>query len=224
MPGMYHAGDYDLAGSAVGAVERGEILPRGDILVGDVLIGLASSGVHSNGYSLVRRLVKESGLAWEAPAPFEPAASVAEALLAPTRIYVRPVLAAIESVGGTDGAVKALAHITGGGLSENVPRVLPDTVAARIDLSSFAAPAVFGWLAQTGRLSDAEMLKTFNCGIGMVLVVAKAEADAVVRTLQEAGEAPFVVGEIVPPGGARSDAKGRGNAWAVNYVGALRYA
>ena len=175
---MYQPGDYDLAGFSVGAVERGEILPRGDIVPGDVLIGLASSGVHSNGYSLVRRLVKESGLAWDAPAPFEAGVSLAEALLAPTRIYVKPLLAAIEAVGGTDGAVKALAHITGGGLSENVPRVLPETVAARIDLASFAAPPVFGWLAQTGRLPDAEMLKTFNCGIGMVMVVAKAEADA----------------------------------------------
>src|SRR6185312_8337374 len=219
MPGMYQAGDYDLAGFAVGAVERGEILPRGDILVGDVLIGLASSGVHSNGYSLVRRLVKESGLAWEAPAPFEAGASVAEALLAPTRIYVKPVLAAIEAVGGTEGPVKALAHITGGGLSENVPRVLPDTVAARIDLSAIAVPPVFGWLARGAGLDDAEMLRTFNCGIGMVLIVAKAEADSVVRTLQEAGEAPFVIGEIVPPGGARSEAKGRGNAWAVLYAG-----
>ena len=224
MPGMYQPGDYDLAGFAVGAVERGEILPRGDIVVGDVLIGLASSGVHSNGYSLVRRLVKESGLAWEAPAPFEPSVSLAEALLAPTRIYVKPVLAAIEAVGGTEGAVKALAHITGGGLSENVPRVLPETVAARIDLSAFAALPVFGWLAQTGRLPDVEMLKTFNCGIGMVIVVAKAEAEGVIRMLQEAGEAPFVIGGIVPPGGARTDAKGKGDTWAVQYAGALRYA
>ncbi len=223
MPGMYQPGDYDLAGFAVGAVERGEMLPRGDIIVGDVLIGLAASGVHSNGYSLVRRLVKESGLAWEAPAPFEPQRSLAEALLAPTRIYVQPVLAAIEAAGGTHGAVKALAHITGGGLSENVPRVLPDNVAARIDLASFAVLPVFGWLAEIGRLPDAEMLKTFNCGIGMVLVVAKAEADQVVRMLQEAGEAPYVIGEIVPPGGARSDAKGKGETWAVQYAGALRH-
>src|SRR4029079_7791646 len=122
MPVMSQPGDSAVAGFAGGAVERGEILPRGDIAVGDKLIGLASSGVHSNGYSLVRRLVKESGLAWEAPAPFEPGVSRAEALLAPTRIYVRPLLAAIEAVGGTDGSVKALAHITGGGLSENVPR------------------------------------------------------------------------------------------------------
>jgi phosphoribosylformylglycinamidine cyclo-ligase len=224
MPGMYAAGDYDLAGFSVGAVERGQILPRGDIAVGDRLIGLASSGVHSNGYSLVRRLVTEAKLAWDAPAPFEPGATVAEALLAPTRIYVKPLLAAIEVAGGTEGAIKALAHITGGGLSENVPRVLPNTVAARIDLSAFNAPPVFGWMAKVGRLSDAEMLKTFNCGIGMVMVVAKDETDTVVRALQEAGEVPFVIGEIVPPGGERSDAKGKGDAWAVQYTGALRYA
>ncbi len=224
MPSMYAAGDYDLAGFAVGAVERGQILPRVDVEVGDKLIGLAASGVHSNGYSLVRRLVAEAKLAWEAPAPFEPGVTVAEALLAPTRIYVKPVLAAIEGTGGTDGAIKALAHITGGGLSENVPRVLPNTVAARIDLSAFAAPPVFGWMAQVGRLSDAEMLKTFNCGIGMVLVLAKSEADAVVRALQEAGEAPFVIGEIVPPGGEKSDAKGKSDAWAVQYAGALHFA
>jgi len=224
MPGMYQAGDYDLAGFAVGAAERGQLLPRSDIAVGDVLIGLASSGVHSNGYSLVRRLVKESGLSWDAPAPFAPPSSLATELLAPTRIYVKPVLAAIEATGGTEGAVKALAHITGGGLSENVPRVLPESVAARIDLSAIPAVPVFGWLAETGRLSDAEMLKTFNCGIGMVLVVAAGETDAVLRALQEAGEAPYVIGEIVPPGGERSEAKGRGNAWAVQYTGALSYA
>jgi phosphoribosylformylglycinamidine cyclo-ligase len=224
MPGMYQPGDYDLAGFAVGAVERGEILPRSDIVPGDVLIGLASSGVHSNGYSLVRRLVKESGLAWEAPAPFEPDLSLAAALLAPTRIYVRPILAVIEAVGGAHGAVKALAHVTGGGLSENLPRVLPDSVAARIELSSFVSLPVFRWLAETGRLADAEMLKTFNCGIGMVMVVAKADADGLVRLLQEWGEAPYVIGEIVPPGGERSEAKGRGTAWAVRYTGALRYA
>ncbi|MFA5900390.1 MAG: phosphoribosylformylglycinamidine cyclo-ligase [Hyphomicrobium sp.] len=223
MPGMYQPGDYDLAGFAVGAVERGEILPRSDFAVGDVLVGLASSGVHSNGYSLVRRLVQESGLAWDAPAPFEPDSSLAAALLAPTRIYVKPLLAAIEAAGGAHGAVKALAHITGGGLTENVPRVLPETVAARIDLGSFPAPPVFDWLARTGRLSDAEMLKTFNCGIGMVLVVAGAEAEGVVRSLQEAGEAPYVIGAIVPPGGARSDAKGKGDTWAVQYAGSLRF-
>lgn len=224
MPGMYQPGDYDLAGFAVGAVERGEILPRTDIEVGDVLIGLAASGVHSNGYSLVRRLVAESGLNWDAPAPFDQGRSLAEALLAPTRVYVKPVLAAIEAVGGAHGAIKALAHITGGGLSENVPRVLPETVAARIDLGSFAALPVFGWLASTGRLPDEEMLKTFNCGIGMVMVVAKADADGLVRLMQEWGEAPYVIGEVVPPGGARSEAKGKGDTWAVQYSGRLQYA
>ncbi|MDH4983799.1 phosphoribosylformylglycinamidine cyclo-ligase [Hyphomicrobium sp. D-2] len=224
MPGMYQPGDYDLAGFSVGAAERGQILPRDDIAVGDVLIGLSSSGVHSNGYSLVRRLVKESGLSWEAPAPFAPGKTLAEALLAPTRIYVKPLLAAIRATGGAkDGAIKALSHITGGGLSENVPRVLPENVAARIDLSAISVPPVFGWMANIGRLDDAEMLKTFNCGIGMVIVVASADADAVTAALEAAGEKPTRIGEVVPPGGERSEAKGRGNAWAVQYTGALTY-
>ncbi len=223
MSGMYAAKDYDLAGFAVGAVERGEILPRSDIAVGDVLIGLPSSGVHSNGYSLVRRLAEQQGLGWDAPAPFEAKSTLAEALLTPTRIYVKPLLAAIKATGGARGAIKALAHITGGGLSENLPRVLPDTVAARIDLGAFAAPPVFGWLAKAGRLSDAEMLKTFNCGLGMIVVAAKGHAEAVLAVLKAAGEAASIVGEITPPGGARSDAKGKGEAWAVAYAGAVRY-
>jgi phosphoribosylformylglycinamidine cyclo-ligase len=223
MPGMYAAKDYDLAGFAVGAVERGEILPRGDIAVGDVLIGLPSSGVHSNGYSLVRRLAEQQGLGWDAPAPFDSGRTLSEALLTPTRIYVKPVLSAIKATGGARGAIKALAHITGGGLSENVPRVLPDNVAARIDLGAFTVPAVFGWLAEAGRLSDAEMLKTFNCGLGMIVVVAKGQAESVLAALQAAGEAASIVGEITPPGGARSDAKGKGEAWAVAYAGTLRY-
>ena len=160
MPGMYKTGDYDLAGFAVGAVERHEVLPRADIAVGDTLIGLQSSGVHSNGYSLVRKLVSHAGLDWSAPAPFASGKTVAEALLTPTRIYVKPVLAAIRATGGSgpDGAIKALSHITGGGLSENLPRVMPTNVAARVDLSSFKAPAVFGWLAkhrQSRRCRDA---------------------------------------------------------------------
>jgi len=223
MPGMYAGHDYDLAGFAVGAVERGLILPRGDVAVGDVLIGLASSGVHANGYSLVRKLVTAQGLAWETPAPFAPDKSLAEALLAPTRIYVKPLLAAIEATGGPEGTIKALAHITGGGLTENLPRVLPATVAARIDLATFAAAPVFGWLAKAGGLDDAEMLKTFNCGIGMVVVAAKAEADAVLAALKEAGESAVLIGEITAPGGARSGAKGKGDAWAVGYTGTLRY-
>ncbi len=223
MPGMYAAKDYDLAGFAVGAAERGLILPRSDVAIGDVLIGLASSGVHSNGYSLVRRLVVEAKLAWDAPAPFDATKTLAEVLLTPTRIYVKPVLSAIDATDGPEGAIKALAHVTGGGLTENLPRVLPETVAARIDLTSFTAPPVFGWLAQTGQLDDFEMLKTFNCGIGMVVVAAKSEADAVIAALRDAGETPVVIGEITAPSGAKSDAKGKGGAWAVSYKGSLRY-
>ena len=223
MPGMYAQGDYDLAGFSVGAVERGQILPRSDIVPGDVLIGLPSSGVHSNGYSLVRRLVADKHLAWNAPAPFAPQITVAEALLTPTRIYVRALLAAIKATGDAPGAVKtgaikALAHITGGGLTENVPRVLPSDVAARIDLSSFTAPAVFGWLAAAGNISDAEMLKTFNCGIGMVLIAAKNDTPGVLAALRAGGESPLTIGEVIPGGGARSDAKGRGETWAVSYA------
>jgi len=224
MPGHYRGGDYDLAGFAVGAVERGEILPRPDVTVGDLVIGLPSSGVHSNGYSLVRRLAAEEKLGWDAPAPFAPETTLAEALLTPTRIYVKPVLAALEAAGGAmDGPIKALAHITGGGLSENLPRVLPPTVAATVDLTSWTAPPVFGWLAKAGRLPDAEMLRTFNCGIGMVAVVARTEADGLVRLLQEWGEAPVVIGEITPPAGEKSSAKGKGDAWAVAYEGALKF-
>lgn len=223
MPGMYQAGDYDLAGFAVGAAERGELLPRGDIAVGDVLIGLASSGVHSNGYSLVRRLVKEAGLGWHDPAPFASGKSMASALLEPTRIYVKPLLAALRATGGggSGGAIKALSHITGGGLSENVPRVLPSTVAARIDLDKITVPAVFGWLAKTGRLDAAEMLRTFNCGIGMIVVADAKRASDVVAALTDAGEAPTVIGEVIPPTGEKSDAKGKGDAWAIHYTGAL---
>ena len=223
MPGMYHGPDYDLAGFAVGAVERGEMLPRDTIAVGDVLIGLPSSGVHSNGYSLVRRLVAEENLAWEVPAPFAEGMTVGDALLVPTRIYVKPVLAALRASGGAHGPIKALAHITGGGLSENLPRVLPASVAARIDLESWKAPAVFGWLARAGRLGDAEMLRTFNCGIGMVVVAAKAEADAVAGVLRAAGEAPVIIGEIARPSGAKAPAKGKPDAWAVGYAGTLKY-
>ncbi len=224
MPGMYHKGDYDLAGFAVGAVERGEILPRADIAIGDVLIGLPSSGVHSNGYSLVRRLAQSENIGWGDPAPWAAATSLGEALLEPTRIYVKPILTAIEATGGaSDGAVKGLSHITGGGLSENVPRVLPATVAAAIDLSAIAVPPVFGWLAKAGRLDDAEMLRTFNCGIGMIVIADKARADEVVRALTEAGEAPVVLGEIIAPTGHKSDAKGKGEAWAVTYEGRLKY-
>jgi phosphoribosylformylglycinamidine cyclo-ligase len=217
MPGMYQGNDYDLAGFAVGAAERGTLLPRGDIGPGDVLIGLASSGVHSNGYSLVRRLVTNAGLAWDAPAAFAQGKTMAQALLEPTRIYVKPVLAAMRATGG----VKAVAHITGGGLSENLPRVLPDGIAAHVDLSRWTAPAVFGWLRREGRLDDAEMLRTFNCGIGLVLVVAAGKAEAVAAALQAVGEAPIRIGETETGRGVKSEAKGKGGAEAVRYGGRL---
>ncbi len=223
MPGMYQLGDYDLAGFAVGAAERGELLPRNDIALGDVLIGLPSSGVHSNGYSLVRRLVREAQLDWRDPAPFATSETLATALLTPTRIYVKPILEALRATegGGPDGAIKALSHITGGGLSENLPRVLPESVAARVDLDKLVVPPVFGWLARTGRLDAAEMLRTFNCGVGMIVVADRARAGEVMDALAEAGETPMVLGETIPPTGIRSDAKGKGEAWAVSYTGAL---
>ena len=220
MPGMYAGGDYDLAGFAVGAVERDAVLPRGDFAMGDVLIGLPSSGVHSNGYSLVRRLVADAGLAWDTPAPFDQARPLGEALLEPTRIYVKPVLKAIRET----GAVKALAHITGGGLSENVPRILTDGLAAHIGLGTWKAPPVFGWLMQAGALDEAEMLRTFNCGIGMVIVAAQDGADAVLRALQAAGETPIRIGDLEPGRGVKSQAKGKGEAEAVRYSGLLTFA
>ncbi len=225
MPGMYKAGDYDLAGFAVGAAERGELLPRSDIAIGDLLIGLRSSGVHSNGYSLVRRLVAEAGLDWHDAAPFLREKSMAEALLEPTRIYVRPLLAALKATGGAaSGAIKALSHITGGGLAENLPRVLPEGVAARVNLDSLGdIPEVFGWLAATGRLDDTEMLRTFNCGIGMIVVADRAGAADVMRALADAGEAPVVIGDIVPPSGVKSSAKGKGESEAVVFTGQLAY-
>jgi phosphoribosylformylglycinamidine cyclo-ligase len=225
MPGMYQAGDYDLAGFSVGAVERGEILPRNDISVGDVLIGLRSSGVHSNGYSLVRKLVERAKLNWRDAAPFAPGSTLGEALLMPTRIYVKPLLAAIRATGGSGpaGAIKALSHITGGGLSENLPRVMTKDVAARVDLSAFTAPPVFEWMAGAGALNDAELLRTFNCGIGMVVIASKARAEDVISALRSAGEEPVVIGDVIPPTGEKSEAKGKGEAWAVKYDGRLRF-
>jgi phosphoribosylformylglycinamidine cyclo-ligase len=196
MPGLYEGADYDLAGFAVGAAERGRLLPRGDVAAGDLLIGLASSGVHSNGFSLVRKVAATAGLDWQAPAPFARGAKLGEALLTPTRIYVKSLLAAMRK---TD-AMKALAHITGGGFPENIPRVLPKSLGVTLDLSAIRPPPVFGWLAQEGGIAEPEMLRTFNCGIGMVAVVAReAEAD-VTAALTEAGETPVVIGEVVAAG------------------------
>jgi phosphoribosylaminoimidazole synthetase len=194
MPGMYGSGDYDLAGFSVGAVERGHVLPdMNGQRPGDLLIGLGSSGPHSNGYSLVRRIVDRSGLAWDAPAPFEPGVSLAEALMRPTRIYVKSVLPLLRS-----GAVKACAHITGGGLIENPPRVIPETLRARFDWASWQLPPVFEWLQATGGVSDAEMRRTFNCGVGLMLIVSPSEAEPVMAALLNAGETAFVVGELGP--------------------------
>ena len=194
MPGMYAEGDYDLAGFSVGAVERGELLPSPNVRPGDVLLGLASSGVHSNGYSLVRRIVEVSGLAWDAPAPFAPGKALGEALLTPTRLYVKSSLAAIR---GT-GKVKALAHITGGGLTENLPRVLPKHTVGRIDLTGLPVPPVFRWLAQVGKVAPEEMLRAFNCGIGMVVVCAPEDAETVADAFADAGEEVIHLGVIEP--------------------------
>ncbi len=223
MPGMYKEGDYDLAGFAVGAVERGQILPREDISIGDVLIGIPSSGVHSNGYSLVRKLVAREKLGWNDPAPFAKGKTMADVLLAPTRIYVKPLLAAIRATGGSGrkGAIKALSHITGGGLTENIPRVMTDAVAARIDLAKFKMPPVFAWLAKAGNLDDTEMLRTFNCGIGMIIVADKKRAADVVAAFKEAGEKPVIIGDVIKPTGEKSDAKGKGETNAVKFEGAL---
>ena len=190
MPGMYHGGDFDLAGFAVGAMERGSDLPAG-VQEGDVLLGLASNGVHSNGYSFVRKVVELSGLGWDADCPFGEG-SLGAALLAPTRLYVKQCLAAVRA-----GGVHALAHITGGGLTENPPRVLPEGLACEIDLSSWELPPVFRWLASTANMAEAELLKTFNCGIGMIAVVAADRADEIAALLTAQGESVTRLGRVV---------------------------
>ena len=190
MPGMYHGGDFDLAGFAVGAMERGTHLPQG-VAEGDVILGLASNGVHSNGYSFVRKVVEMSGLAWSSASPFGDG-SLGEALLAPTRLYVRQVLAAIRA-----GGVHGLAHITGGGLTENPPRVMPEGLACEIDLSSWHLPPVFRWLAATAGVAEPELLKTFNCGIGMMLIAAADRADDLTAALEEQGETVARLGRVV---------------------------
>ena len=190
MPGMYHKGDFDLAGFAVGAMERGRDLPR-EVREGDVLLGLLSNGVHSNGYSFVRKVVDLSGLGWDAPSPFG-TGCLGAALLAPTRLYVRSALAAVRA-----GGVHALAHITGGGLTENPPRVMPDGLACEIDLSAWELPPVFRWLATTAGMSELELLKTFNCGIGMIAVVAENRAAALAGLLTAQGESVMQMGRVV---------------------------
>jgi phosphoribosylformylglycinamidine cyclo-ligase len=197
MPGLYQGDDYDLAGFAVGAVERGAVLPRGDIAEGDAIIGLASSGLHSNGFSLVRKVVAKTGLAWTEPAPFAPDQSLGEAILTPTRIYVKSCLAAIR---GTQG-VKGLAHITGGGFPDNIPRVLPKGFGARIDLAKVPVAPVFKWLAREGGIAQLEMLRTFNCGIGMMVIASPKDAGAVTEAFTRAGERVVSLGEVVRTAG-----------------------
>jgi phosphoribosylformylglycinamidine cyclo-ligase len=190
MPGMYHGGDFDLAGFAVGAMERGTALPEG-VAEGDVLLGLGSDGVHSNGYSFVRKVVEKSGLGWAADCPFAEG-TLGAALLAPTRLYVKQALAAVRA-----GGVQALAHITGGGLTENPPRVIPEGLACEIDLDAWDLPPVFRWLAETAEMAESELLKTFNCGVGMMLVVRADRAEALSALLRAEGETVIAMGRVV---------------------------
>jgi phosphoribosylformylglycinamidine cyclo-ligase len=208
MPGLYARGDYDLAGFAVGAVERGQMLTGETVAAGDVILGLASSGVHSNGFSLVRKVVADRRLDWETPAPFDQARSLAEALLTPTRLYVKSTLAAIRG-----GGVKAMAHITGGGLIENPPRVYPKTVAAELDAARWQMPPVFRWLQREGGVDAADMPRTFNCGLGMLVIVEAAKAGAVKAALEAGGETVFEVGRMTPRKGEAVAIRNLERAW-----------
>jgi phosphoribosylformylglycinamidine cyclo-ligase len=191
MPGMYAPGDYDLAGFSVGAVERGEQLTGDKVRAGDVLLGLASSGAHSNGFSLIRKLVERSGARLDRPAPFDIERLLGDALLEPTRIYVRSLLPVLKA-----GAIHALAHITGGGLLENVPRILLAGCHARIDAGAWPQSPLFAWLQAQGRIEPGELARTFNCGIGMVLCVASEQVSEVTRALNEAGEVVHIIGVV----------------------------
>jgi phosphoribosylaminoimidazole synthetase len=192
MPGMYAEGDYDMAGFCVGAVDRDKVLPRmADQKPGDILIGLGSSGPHSNGYSLVRRIVERSGLAWDAPAPFEEGKTLAQALLAPTRIYVKTVLPHLKA-----GRIKGLAHITGGGLIENPPRAIAEGLVAKFDWDAWLLSPVFAWLQEVGGVSDHELRRTFNCGVGLMLIVDPHDLADVLEGLVREDEDAFVIGEL----------------------------
>ena len=197
MPGLYAGDDYDLAGFALGAVERDQLLPRADVMAGDIILGIPSSGLHSNGFSLVRRVMADAKLKLDAPAPFDKSKPLGEALLAPTRIYVKATLAALKATTG----IKALAHITGGGLVDNLPRVLPEGTSARIALRAIPVPPVFRWLAQSGKIAEKEMLRTFNCGIGFVVIAEARRAENVARAFADAGEQVHRLGEVVAASG-----------------------
>lgn len=196
MPGMYSDGDYDLAGFCVGAAERDQLLPRKGLAAGDTLVAIASSGPHSNGYSLIRKIVEVSKADIKAPAPYDASQSLAASLLTPTRIYVKPLLSALKA----GIAIKALAHITGGGFVDNIPRVLPADLSAHINLTAIKVPPVFGWLSKSGGLAQSEMLRTFNCGVGMLVAIAADEADALVTALNAAGEIAYAVGTLTKRG------------------------
>jgi len=195
MPGMYAGGDYDLAGFSIGAVERGAVLPRlEDQKAGDLLIGIGSDGPHSNGYSLVRRVVERSGLGWNDAAPFAPGQTLGEALMTPTRIYVKSVLPLIKA-----GLIKGGAHITGGGLIENPPRAIAEGLEPQFDWNAWPLPPVFAWMQDVGGLSDHELRRTFNCGVGFMLIVAAQDAEPVLAALLNAGENAFVCGQLIQP-------------------------
>ncbi|WP_209877506.1 phosphoribosylformylglycinamidine cyclo-ligase [Azospirillum soli] len=210
MPGMYSDGDYDLAGFSVGAVEREHALTGSAVQAGDVVIGMASSGVHSNGYSLVRKLVEKSGLGYDSACPWDASKTLGDALLTPTRIYVKSALAAVRA-----GTVRALAHITGGGLIENIPRVLPDGLGVTLDAAKWPLPPVFSWLMTTGGLTPLDMARTFNSGLGMIAVVPADKAEQAIDILTKAGETVFTVGTVhaVKDGEARVTVTGMDTAW-----------
>ena len=205
MPGLYSPGDFDIAGFAVGAAERGTLLPRPGLKPGDLVFGLPSSGVHSNGFSLVRRVVARSGLGWEAPAPFDPSHSLAAALLTPTRLYVLPMLDALKRTRG----IHALAHITGGGYPDNLPRVLDSGLAVSLNLDAFAPQPVFSWLASVGGLDEGEMLRAFNCGFGMAAFVSADRGAEARDALAGAGLSPILIGELVPAEGRTLSTRGK---------------
>jgi phosphoribosylformylglycinamidine cyclo-ligase len=205
MPGLYAADDYDLAGFAVGAVERDRLLPQPNVAPGDIILGTPASGVHSNGFSLVRKVIARAGLKLESPAPFALGQSLGAALLAPTRIYVRSVLAALKATPG----IKALAHITGGGFVDNIPRVLPAGTAARIALGTVPVLPVFRWLARAGDIAEQEMLRTFNCGIGLVVIAEARRAEIVAGALVAAGEEVIRLGEVVAAKGGPIEFDGK---------------
>ena len=191
MPSMYPVGEYDLAGFAVGVAEKDELISGKDIVVGDVVLGLASNGIHSNGYSLVRKIIERSNPALDEE--FDNGKTLREAIIAPTRLYVKPILSLMQKL-----KIKGMAHITGGGLTENIPRTLPENVVAQLDSKAWQLPKLFQWLQQEGQVETAEMYRTFNCGIGMVVIVSAADAQTAIRHLEEAGENVRIIGTIRP--------------------------